>query len=210
MCRGTQTPNWNAGAALRKLLEVDPWFAIGVIDLLTPEQWNALRSGEVFNAIRQKLVRMAWRTHRGVPGDTASIAEEAASEALYRLTSRKFLKRFDAAKGVPNAYMSGTAWRYLAADRRSRFTRLRHEQGLTREPASSGFSDPADTCERNDVLAIVLKLLEELPHKQRDAIKQRFLATDRTDGPSSRAECIQRCRGLKAVREEVRKRGLME
>ncbi len=210
MAQTTVKPDWNAAASLRKVIEAEPWFGIALIYLLKPEQWASLSSGEVFDEIRQSLVRMAGFTHGALPGRVVA-SEDAASEALCRLATRAFLDRYDAEKGPPKPYMLGVAWRYLHADRKSRFRRLRRESPAVEEPASDEGSDAAAIRERSDTLALVLAIIDALPPGQRDAILRRYSIAGNADASKTEStkDYVRRCRGLARVRAKLRDLGLL-
>ena len=57
MYQNKQAPKWDAGDALRRIKKASPWLAIALIRLFTPEQWQAINSGEVFEEFRRRVVR---------------------------------------------------------------------------------------------------------------------------------------------------------
>ena len=209
-----QTPNagWNAGDALRKVLESEPWFGLALIYLLNSEQWESLRLGTVFGEIRQSLLGLAGSVQYQGSGCHSNV-EDAASDTLFCLTTRDFLSGYDVEKGPPKPYLIGVAWRYLHAQRQTNLRRVRQEESSVDEAAAKDHAEAAVSCERNDTLSFVLTMIESLPAKQRDAIRRRFPAAgpvNRSSPFSIETDYVARSRGLERIRQELRKRGLMD
>jgi hypothetical protein len=121
------TSNEKLAAGLGKLVNADPWLTLGVMTLLTPEQWNRLVKGEVFEELDKELQAKAMAALRKYPLDATALAPDAAHEVLIKLLEGSFLKNYRPEKKHPRSFMMGCAFNYARVRARSIWRQWRHE-----------------------------------------------------------------------------------
>jgi hypothetical protein len=106
-------------AAIRAVFAAAPWAALEIMFVLTPEQWQALLSGEALVSLREAVKQRSLPALMAYRLSPHQYGEDITQEVLLKLMEGRFLKCYDPGIGHPRAYLMGASYQYARTLARS-------------------------------------------------------------------------------------------
>jgi hypothetical protein len=168
---------------LRRLVAAEPWTAMALIMMLTPGQWEALRSQRIFESMQRRLVKAT----ASASGRNASIEspEDVAQSVLARLAEKDWLRTFIVPKGSPAGYLNG-AMRFQIRDLIRSSLRIKNRRS-TQLPGDMPQRDTGDEIERADMIDRIRQMVSTLPLEMQSALSGEYDALGGKDVPRNAA-----------------------
>jgi len=198
--------------SVKSILNDNVWLGLALIQLLTKEQWEELKSGKVFVALCGNIQEsVAWHNRQG-RGDN-SLSSDVTTDAVIKLATRRFIDRYDSRKGSPKAWVKGVVRKYVWEILRTRAYQrtIKQSEAMGLDGASREL-DPGESIIMQELLTKTREVIADLDPKYRDAIRRQFPAAGNPetafDGnlPAERVRCT---RGLAMVRKAMQKKNIL-
>jgi hypothetical protein len=117
--KGTWFEDRELAETLQQLTLARPWFMLSVIEVLTAEQWEAIRLQSALLRLREQIAGQVKKVLAKYPSLTQKWMDDIVHEVLLRLMQGKHFKRFEASQSLPAPYVVGCAYQYARTVARS-------------------------------------------------------------------------------------------
>ena len=113
---------------VRNLLQADPMLTLGLMSVLTAEQWRSILDGRAYAVLLDAVLIKVRAALRKYPIPVEHYAEDVAGDVLVRLCDGAFLNAYRPDRTHPAPYLLGCAHNLARVAARSIWRRRRRER----------------------------------------------------------------------------------